>query len=208
MIKHLFFDFDGTISDSYPLFMEIFRDLSAANGWELPYNDEELLHHLLVSVKAAHRDLGWDKFIEYADFWNAFQTLQTEKALKFKAFPQAVELLRYATEKGIKCYVYTHSGRVVVDKMFRSMGIDGYITDSVDKSMGFPEKPAPDALLYMLKKHGLKPEECMMVGDRPIDAEAGVNAGMRGCLWDLYGIFADRSPDLYVRHLEDVKNLI
>ena len=47
-----------------------------------------------------------------------------------------------------------------------------------------------------------------LLGDRPIDAQCGHNAGMTGCLWDFYGIFKDATPDIYVTRLEDVKNYL
>ena len=206
MIKHLIFDFDGTISDSYPHFMDIFHRLAQKHGWEIPVDEEGLLQALLVSVKAAHRQFGWDRYISYPDFWNAFEELQVEKALEFKAFPAAVELLKHATEQGIQCYIYTHSGKVVAEKMLKNMQVDQYITYTIDKSMDFPPKPAPDALQFLIEKFNLPAKECMMIGDRPIDAQAGMNAGMKGCLWDQYGIFADATADLYVRHLEEIKN--
>ena len=47
---------------------------------------------------------------------------------------------------------------------------------------GFPGKPAPDAVLYLLEKHGLDPAETIMIGDRDLDGQSGINAGATGCL--------------------------
>ena len=44
-----------------------------------------------------------------------------------------------------------------------------------------------------------------MIGDRPIDAYAGMNAGMHGCLWDADGLFADAKVDFYVEELSEIK---
>lgn len=65
-------------------------------------------------------------------------------------------------------------------------------------------RPAPDALLYFLERFGLEAGACMMIGDRPIDAQAGMNAGMLGCLRDADGLFPDFNPDIRVRSLLDV----
>jgi len=208
VIKHLIFDFDGTISDSYPHFMDIMERLAVKHNWEIPCHGEALLNELLVSVKAAHKKFGWDKFMPYDDFWIEFSALQAEKSTEFHAFPAAVELLRYACEKGIRCYIYTHSGKVVAEKMLSNMRITDYITYTIDKSMGFESKPHPEALLYLINKFDLNPEECMMIGDRPIDAQCGQNAGMKGCLWDTYGIFKNETCDVYVTKLEDVKKYL
>ena len=56
---------------------------------------------------------------------------------------------------------------------------------------GFPSKPAPDALNYLVQKHGLKKAECVMVGDRDIDLDAGKNAGIGCVLFDPDHAFDD-----------------
>ena len=54
-------------------------------------------------------------------------------------------------------------------------------------------KPAPDSLLYLMKKHDLNPARCVMIGDRPLDVDAAANAGMLGCLLDAEHRF-DKHP--------------
>ena len=122
-VETVIFDFDGTISDSYPHFMDIFRYFAQDRGWDLPYDDEQLLRELLVSVKATHKKLGWDQHISYDDFWKEFSALQLQRADQFRAFPAAIDLLRYATERGITCYVYTHSGKAVPEHILPNMGM-------------------------------------------------------------------------------------
>lgn len=36
----------------------------------------------------------------------------------------------------------------------------------------------------MISKHGLEPDRAVMVGDRVLDVQAGLNAGMQGALFD------------------------
>ena len=208
MIKHLVFDFDGTISDSYPHFMQYFKDYAAENGLYIP-DDKKLLELQLISVKDAFYILEWDKFIPYEQFSNGyFWPRQRKEALKYQAFDEAIELIKYAKQKGLDCYIYTHSGSVVPEIILPNMGIADMIDYVIDKSHGFPEKPAPDALLFLIEKFGLKPEECLMIGDRPIDAESGMNAGMKGCLWDARELYPEAKADYVVRSLSEIKNLI
>ena len=58
------------------------------------------------------------------------------------------------------------------------------------------------------EKFGFDPKSCIMIGDRPIDAYAGMNAGMHGCLWDADGLFADAKVDFYVEELSEIKNIV
>ena len=205
MIKHLIFDFDGTISDTYPHVIEFYHSFTKEHGLALNVSDEWLLHKALISISKPYEILGWDQVVSHEDFDLAYHAMQRKKATEFRPFPQAVELLKYAQEKGIQNYIFTHSGKVVPEKILPLMGIDRYITFTIDREMGFPAKPAPDALLFLIQKFNLNPDECMMIGDRPIDAQCGINAGMKGCLWDQYGIFENEKTDLYVKSLSEIK---
>jgi HAD superfamily hydrolase (TIGR01509 family) len=53
--------------------------------------------------------------------------------------------------------------------------------DHVQGTDGFPAKPEPDVILASLKVFGVKPEDCLMVGDAPPDMEAGRRAGVKTC---------------------------
>ena len=46
---------------------------------------------------------------------------------------------------------------------------------------GFPAKPEPDVILKSLEVFGVKPEDCLLVGDSATDMEAGRRAGVQIC---------------------------
>lgn len=46
---------------------------------------------------------------------------------------------------------------------------------------GFPSKPAPDVVLRSLERLGVRPEDCLLIGDAAPDMEAGRRAGVRTC---------------------------
>ena len=54
-------------------------------------------------------------------------------------------------------------------------------------------KPDPEALTYLIDKYNLDPSETAMVGDRPLDIQAGQNAGIKTILFDEAGIFLDNA---------------
>ena len=47
-----------------------------------------------------------------------------------------------------------------------------------------------------------------MIGDRPIDALAGMNAGMLGFLWDENGLYNDIKVDYYSKNITDVAKIV
>ena len=205
--EHLIFDFDGTISDSYPLFVEFFHAIAEQKQLPFDLTDEELDRQLRQTLRKGYEAMGWEKLISYRDLLTLFREMQEKRAMKFQAFPEAIDLLQYAAKCGKKLYVYTHSGDLV-NQMMKNMGIDSLFTFVLDASFGFAEKPSPDALLYLMQRFELKAGACLMIGDRPIDANAGMNAGMKGCLWDARELYPEAKADYVVRSLSEVKGLI
>ena len=75
-------------------------------------------------------------------------------------------------------------GIVAVDRF----ALRKYFTGFVTRENGFPMKPAPDAIRYLLDEFQLDPAETIMIGDREIDILSGKNAGIHTCL------FTDGNP--------------
>ncbi len=53
--------------------------------------------------------------------------------------------------------------------------------DHVQGTDGFPAKPEPDVLVKSLEALGVRPADCLFVGDSAADMEAGRRAGIRTC---------------------------
>lgn len=206
MIEHLIYDFDGTISDSYPLFVRFLHEAADKRGYPIPCSDGELYRASKQTLYAAYLRIGGESVCPYQTFADDFHELQRLHKDEFRIFPEARELLLRAKAAGKHNYIYTHTGPVVKE-MLANMGVLELFDFILDDSYGFPMKPAPDALLFFLKKFDLAPEGCMMIGDRPIDAYAGMRAGMQGCLWDADGLFADAEVDHYITALSEVAGI-
>lgn len=205
-MQHFIFDFDGTISDSYPMFVKIGKRIIEEQKAVNPFDDKELLRIFKQSTKVVCRAIDWKSDFAYADFAKRFSELQEEFSSDFHPFPEAVHLLKALKAQGKNVYLYTHTGKAIYSILDR-MGIGGIFDFIIDASMPFPRKPAPDALLFLMKKCNLNPKECLMIGDRPIDVEAGNNAGMKGCLWDEDDFFPDCVADYKVRSLAELETI-
>ena len=59
-----------------------------------------------------------------------------------------------------------------------------------------------------MEKHGLKAEECVMIGDRPLDTEAGMAAGMLSILIDPENRFPDGKCDVRIHHPGELTDFI
>ena len=183
--KHLIYDFDGTLSNTYPCFTEtvlqMLRTRGLAGDYKKVYDD--------LKVSVGH-------------------------ALKHSALTEDYDILRKefhvvhdAMAQGHKNYLYTHSG-TIVKILLEKWGIADCFEDIIDSTMKFPTKPAPNALNWLCEKHGLDKSECIMIGDRDIDTDCGRNAGMKGCLFDPEHYYDDADVDYRIENLLELKNII
>lgn len=53
--------------------------------------------------------------------------------------------------------------------------------DHVQGTDGFPSKPKPDVVFKSIEKFGVRPEECLLIGDAGPDMAAGRAAGVKTC---------------------------
>ena len=66
----------------------------------------------------------------------------------------------------------SHRDKQVLD-ILEAAHISQYFTEVVTADNGFPRKPAPDSINYLVQKYILDPKNTVMICDRPLDIEAG-----------------------------------
>lgn len=200
----LIYDFDGTISDSYPVFTKALLILLERHGLSDTY--DHALSLLKVSVKNALLSYDFDVDLkmlreEFRDIRNPM--LQTEA----DPMPGAEALLRFVKENGGRNYIYTHSPNYIWN-VLETWGLRRYFEGGVTSDDDFPIKPAPDALNHIVKTYGLDRSKCLMIGDRDIDVEAGNNAGMKGILLDPGGFYGQCHADFHVNALTEIIDIL
>ena len=207
MIEHLIFDLDGTIVNSYPHFVEFFYEVCKKNGVEVPCDRETVYRLLKMTVPEAYARLNCEDKMSYDRFYGDFVELYAQNYEKLMGFDETISLIRKAKEAGKQNYLYTHTGPVAKD-ILKNLGVLDCFEFVLDASYHFPLKPAPDALLFLAEHCGLDPKTCLMIGDRPIDALAGMNAGMLGFLWDEDDLYKDIKVDYHSKDINDVAKIV
>lgn len=183
MFRSFVWDYDGTLFDTYDAVCRAYHRATKQVGIDISFSELRLL------IK---HSLGWaaaqlsERFSVPAqailDAYYAFAP-EEETMEAMKPYPGVAEVLRAIKEKGGQNFLYSHRDHVSMDAL-AYYGLDTFFSGAITKDDHFPRKPAPDALLYLIKKYGLDPKASVMVGDRSLDVEAGLNAGMSGALFD------------------------
>ena len=175
--RHFFWDFDGTLYDTYGRItracVNALRDVGASASYDAVY-----------PVVKRSLDTCWRTFaaplgVEKDAFLDAYHLhSETEGPESIRPYPGVRETLQAVIDGSAA-------------KWLRYDGLEGLFTDAVTSLDGFPAKPAPDALNFLIQKHGLDRAQCVMLGDRDIDLDAGKNAGIACALFDPEGFYPD-----------------
>lgn len=178
--RNIVYDFDGTLSDTYPVFTEALLQTLREYGLESDYRTA--YDRLKVTVTYALQSYPFPA--EYKEVHDRFHALHDAMAMDHQMpVSFAEEILRYAKTTGRRNYIYSHSGDIV-GRLLEKWAWTDLFDGILDAQVKLPRKPAPDGLFWICDKYGLEKSETLMVGDRDIDTDCARNAGIDGCLFD------------------------
>jgi phosphoglycolate phosphatase-like HAD superfamily hydrolase len=174
-------DLDGTLVDSYPAIIPATQRACAEFGLEFKadYIHSEIIRTSVgafIEQEAALRQMDPDPIKA------RFAVLNDSSIGDIVAMPHAKEILRALAEAEHCCFIVTHRGESCL-QILRQTELLPYFTEVVTSLSGFPRKPAPDAILYLIEKYRLSKKDCFYVGDRSLDIEAANNAGIGSILF-------------------------
>lgn len=198
MITEFIWDFDGMLFDTYPHTTAALCEYFRRRGRII--DEKEAFDKLKLSIREAFCHFGVAEEDE-KEFYEIEDDLDfLPRGVPYEGIP---EILKYITENGGRNYLYTHRDRVAI-RYLDLYGLTPLFTDFVTREMDFPFKPCPDAVNYLVEKHSLKKENCLMLGDRTIDCGAGLNAGIKALLFDEFGTLKDSEYTYYTASTDEV----
>lgn len=179
-------DLDGTLLDSYEAILAGIQE--TYEQYKLPFDREEVKQFILrYSVKdLLVRDA--DKYDLDSDELNRVRaTSLKEKNAQIPLMTGAVEILNWTAEQGIQNFVYTHKSDNAF-QVLEDLGVRDHFTEILTSDSGFSRKPSPEALLFLIDKYGLDRENTYYIGDRLLDVETAVNAGIHSINLQIDGV--------------------
>ena len=95
------------------------------------------------------------------------------------------EVLQWLKEHGTVCVVFSNKPHEQAVKVIRDVYPEGTFADVLGQSDSYPRKPDPAGALMLADRFGVKPSECLYIGDTNTDMLTGRAAGMYtvGVLW-------------------------
>ncbi|MGT2712311.1 HAD-IA family hydrolase [Streptococcus oriscaviae] len=194
-------DLDGTLLDSYEAILAGIQE--TYEQFDIPFDREEVRNFILrYSVKdLLVRDA--DQYgLDSEELNRVRATSLKEKNTQIPLMDGAREILAWTAEQGIQNFVFTHKS----DNAFQvltDLGIIQHFTEILTSDSGFARKPSPEALLYLIDKYQLDKGTTYYIGDRLLDAETAIHAGISSINLQIDGLEQNQK----ISHLLEIKHL-
>jgi HAD superfamily hydrolase (TIGR01549 family) len=211
LIKHICFDLDGTIINSFPTIykctLRTLEHLNIADTVEEKKFYDMIGHHFLDIFKNLNiRVTDVEAFI---DIYKSYYFNYIEDSL---LYPGTVDTLRQLKENGIKISLLTTKGQDQAELLIDHFGLNEFFNAVYGRRPGLAIKPDAEPLLKICRELNVSPEETMMTGDSDLDIKCGKNAGTKTCAVT-YGyrtpdILKSEQPDFIIDTLPELIDLL
>ena len=129
-----------------------------------------------------------------------------------KPYPGIVDTLKELKKQGAKIAVLSNKPDANTKNVIRTVFPEGNLFDWIQgQSEAFPKKPDPAGALHIAEQFGVKPEECMYLGDTSTDMKTGTAAGMYtvGVLWGFRNEqeLRENGSDAIARQAEEIADI-
>lgn len=176
-IEAFLFDLDGTLVDSSEAIANAIKTVLDTKGY--PYDGDKIKGMIGVPLEDMFRELvqglsGNEIRLYVAEYRKHYSV----NHLKHTAIlPGVVELLRKLKERDFKLGIVTTKYRKFVLETLGFFSLIELFDTIVTGYEVKRHKPYPDVILEATRRLGLNPVNCVLVGDSPMDIEAGRRAG-------------------------------
>lgn len=189
MYKAAIFDLDGTIADTIESIAVSSNEVLKLCGLQ-PRPVEEYNYYAGdgadTLIRRALAAAGDKKGINFEMAYTKYQEIfEKDCTFKVKIFDGMKETLDYMKSLGMKLAVVTNKPHLRAITVVETLYGQGYFEFIIGQQSGIKKKPDPEGTLLAASKLGVKPLECIYVGDTNVDMQTGNAAGMFtiGVLW-------------------------
>ena len=181
MPQAIIFDVDGTLVDSVDLHAHAWVDAFRDYGHEADFEEvrrqigkggDQLMPVFLSEKEVAEKGEDLEK--------HRGQVLKERYLPGLTAFPGVRDLFERLLADGKRIALASSAKQDELERYEQAAGIEGLVHVETSSDDAERSKPHPDIFQAALRRlDGLRPEDVVVVGDTPYDAEAAGKAGLR-----------------------------
>lgn len=182
MLKAVIFDIDGTLLDSVDLHAAAWQEAFGRFGYEIPFPD-------IRSQIGKGGDQLLPVFLPPEDLKKYGKDLEEFRGKLFKnkylpevkPFPCVRELFQKVKSNGLRVALASSAKKDELETFERIAHIDDLVHVETSSADAERSKPHPDIFEAAMDRLGgeVQPQDAMVVGDSPYDAEAAGRAGLK-----------------------------
>ena len=205
--KAFIWDLDGTLLDSYEIIVSSLKEI--INEMGIYIDKEEIAKHVIeYSVRSFVEKILPEANKSSEEIKERYSEISHARTMDIKAMPDSLELLQYLSDRQASNFVYTHRGEST-EAVLNNIGIKQYFKEVVTSLSGFPRKPNPGAINYLVEKYSLDKDSTFYVGDRSIDIDCARNAGVKSILFLPENSYGRKTgyEDFVVHSLLEIKDI-
>ena len=162
-------DLGGTLLDNYETSTAAFVETLALYG--ITQDHDSVYQALKVST-----DFAIETFApNLENFLEKYKENEARELEHPILFDGVSDLLEDISNQGGRHFLVSHRNNQVLE-ILEKTSIAAYFTEVVTSNSGFKRKPDPESMIYLREKYQI--DSGLVIGDRPIDIEAGQAAGL------------------------------
>ncbi|CAN5120826.1 pyrophosphatase PpaX [soil metagenome] len=208
MIEAVFFDVDGTLLNTEEYIYQAFEHSLKHHNYEVLSRDV-ISHVSGKSLEECYREFTSKE--EVFTLMEEHKKFQHENVDLVKLFPHTISTLEQIHEKDIRIAAITTRAK---KSAIQSLEITG-VYHLIDFFVAFEDvttpKPDPEGIVKALAYFSIQPGEAIMVGDSPVDIEAGRNA-KTSTVGVTYGFHGERiresKPNFVIDDISEVLGIV
>ena len=170
---------------------------------------KEYLTHPSIAASVAYalqQELRWHSLPnldELSQFW--FQQF----GLSAVAMPGAKKLLTELKQRGYKLAVISNGGHATRLSILQGLGFGHYFDEIVSSGLLGISKPNPEIFLHTSRQLGLSAQQCLYIGDHPInDIQGATAAGMTAIWLEGFHDAGEHRPINRIQNLAEIKQFL
>ena len=182
-IKLVIFDFDGTLADTKENIILTFQMTMKELGVEIKSRQEcaaTIGLTLEDAFKVLYPGMAAEKYVLLRDTYRRIFK-ENRKILVPGLFPEVMDTLEELRRRGYLMSIASSRLSPSLHSFLEDMKIAHLFEYAVGGDNVEHPKPAPDAVLQILRHYNLSAEEAFVVGDMPFDINMATNAGVKSC---------------------------
>ena len=173
IIKGILFDLDGTLANTLPLCIKVYKQAFERYGGR-PYTDDEVTAHFGLTEAGIFKRVvpeRWEEGLKY--YYELYESQHNECSEPFAGIGKALYLLQ---ERGIRMAAVTGKGFYTAEYTLKYLGIAQYFSTIEAGQENAVAKE--EAIRKILQSWQMDPQYAAYIGDTDYDMKEAVAAGV------------------------------